>query len=168
MRERKRLICSWVVVEVKYGAEDFYLNSTHASCFRFKAASNFSASKGWEPVAVMFQTAQTELEWASGGERGLLRWPVNTELFVCCIYATCVHTPVSPQCERFMCLEGSDLITPLTGLIHTQALVHIKKKGRKKSIKRGNPTNRELVVSVGLEANTFRVFGGPFLIFWLK
>lgn len=40
----------------------------------------------------------------------------------------CVHTAVSPGCERPMCLGVSDLMTPLTALIHTQVLVHIWKK----------------------------------------
>lgn len=65
----------------------------------------------------------------------------------------CVHTPVSPRCERPVCPGPGDLMTPLTGLIHTQVLVHILKKNNLQ----GNPTNRELVVSVRLELTLFRV-----------
>lgn len=83
----------------------------------------------------------------------------NSRQIVCCIYGTCVHTSASPLCERPMCLAVADLMTPLTGLIHTQVLVHIWKNNT-----HGNPTNRESVVSVRLELDTFRVGVLPALI----
>lgn len=39
-----------------------------------------------------------------------------------------MYTPVGLQSERPMCLRVSDLMTPLTALIHTQVLVHIFEK----------------------------------------
>lgn len=65
---------------------------------------------------------------AAGCDR---RLTVDWEQWTGCalyLWDSCVRTPVGLQSERPMCLGVSDLMTPLTALIHTQVLVHILKK----------------------------------------